>query len=896
MALALTILTVSLWGSNCEVQAAPESYEIQKESIRVLDIEPTKYSLLKEETIRTWLEKTGDSSHIEEIHIDQTTTAEFIGKMVDLVEEYDLIYIGSCIGNGSDRGSMNQESGKTIYNDTTLNGLIYSDLGDIATVSSEFGGLLNTDYDESGKFLDKNVETRYSGNDITDMKKLELTEYVNNGYPIVVSSELFEKDGTTIDKDKVRESSNMYTFMTTFTGENAVGNVISDDAEKIEGSELLQYVNAPKLELTMVTAPKEYTEGDAKAALEKQELSYTFEFEDLLRISNEESLYRVQLFVDANADGQFSPQEELYELKIQDDSGKLLGAEEIKPGERYTVTKELSSVYEGIVSWKLQVSTINKEENEPSRRDSATGQAFIQPKNAIEINALQLAVSESGIDLSEEGSDIQNLFDELRNKKLYDIKVEMRQQQAYLQECQKFLEENSVHTAKEFYEKYFNEYDMLILGFSEGYADADTGSYDAKVIDTAIEAIELFVESGKSVVFSHDTTSYSNNNKEDKSNYWGYRLNQCVRTAAAMDRYNIVETQTDITAGMEGFNNIILDKNTTQNKKSLVYPLNENGDTTFLVSQVNKGQITSYPFDVNVNMEENRDETRDNYMEMSLETQMVSPTHAQYYQLNLDYDRDQDGKSDVIVWYSLAGYLEDSEDWEDIFDNWGDLGDWIGGLVGSADTSSAYTAMPNDVRNNYYIYSVGNVTYTGMGHSETMTEYETKLFVNTIIAAYNLRVKEPEVSIIEDANDKNSSLDEIYSTYDEDAQIYCEENEIIYFYIQDGNMINGSKNFEIKYYYEVPVGVPDTVEWTDGNGNTVYLKELDFEPKDVTSDTVYSVTIPSGVINQIFGAQGEMKIYIGVRTTLNYESQRQVTTDWSFDTLTIKKRILFNLD
>lgn len=85
----------------------------------------------------------------------------------------------------------------------------------------------------------------------------------------------------------------------------------------------------------------------------------------------------------------------------------------------------------------------------------------------------------------------------------------------------------------------------------------------------------------------------------------------------------------------------------------------------------------------------------------------IAETHGQYYQLAMEQDRDingnSDGQNDVVVWYCLRG--------------------------------DYYDKSPNDVRNNYYFYSKGNVIYTGAGHSTVNNEKEIELFINAMVAA-----------------------------------------------------------------------------------------------------------------------------------------------------------------
>ena len=71
-----------------------------------------------------------------------------------------------------------------------------------------------------------------------------------------------------------------------------------------------------------------------------------------------------------------------------------------------------------------------------------------------------------------------------------------------------------------------------------------------------------------------------------------------------------------------------------------------------------------------------------------------------------------------------------------------------GTCLSSASTGSVFNVSPNDVRNNYYIYNKGNITYTGAGHrSFSNNDDEIKLFINTMIAAYRASISSPEITV-----------------------------------------------------------------------------------------------------------------------------------------------------
>lgn len=63
-------------------------------------------------------------------------------------------------------------------------------------------------------------------------------------------------------------------------------------------------------------------------------------------------------------------------------------------------------------------------------------------------------------------------------------------------------------------------------------------------------------------------------------------------------------------------------------------------------------------------------------------------------------------------------------------------------------TGATYGTSPNDAANNYYIYSKGNVFYSGVGHSTVDGDMEAKLFINTMIAAYRTTYEPPMVEIL----------------------------------------------------------------------------------------------------------------------------------------------------
>lgn len=1034
--------------------------EVYKDKITVLDIEPTKYSTLTDDMVRTWItgtQGTVASSKIKEIEIIQTSTYEFIGKINDLNEEYDLIYFGSCVGDGYSsgrndtrlHGSMNQDiNGDTLFNDTALRGMIYTHVGDQVEIEYRAGGLLLDELtDETGDLqLEKdNITTRYSGNDITATKVEQLKEFVDSGYPVVISNKFY--DGTNISKNCVDENSYMYEFMA-YCVENKKANVIKES--EILASVLSDYVNVPKLNLSLITQPDEYaiTEEDGKITAvnylqevgNRNVLIYSFEFSNTSEANVQANNYEVELFVDINADGQFDDSEKLDSLEVMKTSNlEAVASDKLKTNTRYTVSRELPDSYVGIIPWQLKISMVEYDNSTPTKRIESrvrtTTEGFTAVKTTettvvkvLQIASLQMAYQESegygkpthnyytGLILpyekllddvsngdeelnrwnvvyeDKDGNDIQykdkdkypqydiewvqisannyvqrgnveipaintftNYFEDLNDYMGFDIQVDVISVNDYVKRAL------AADNTTAFYNTFYDKYDMIIMGFEDCYQDIASAE--------AVEAIEMFIKSGRSVLFAHDTTSYFNveRNMYDLSKasfgsgrpwyHWGYHWNRYVRSDVGMDRYGITENNLSILQGdvetgtvenlnesdwgtyvtdamdlnkeipyysadetvgakemiaheVHGFADGLIDEYRQSSFNTYIFTENDyrssngnsNPDSYYnnSITQVNKGQITTFPYDINIKQREPfREEFTSSgvdYTGMNPASIEVVETHAQYYQLDMNIDKDNDEKADMVVWYCLG--------------------------------NNRNSGIPNDVRNGYYLYSVGNVTYTGMGHYQDslsglgLTESEAKLFVNTIMASLNSGKKNPSLNIISNKTNKNSSVNYLYRIFDQDETANEESDVEFYFYGTDVNIVKGDKDILVEYYYEVDEDEkPDVTIGTEKA--PIYLKKiertgsdrgfaldstenLETEPpanlSEVEPGDINRVKLDGKWVNEkIKAASAEKKqfrVYISAQTMID-SSQNEGEYEYTgivYNSVTFKRRDLFNLD
>ena len=978
--------------------------ELYKDKIKVLDIEPTKYSKLTEATVRNWISGTIESSKIKEIEIVQTTSTEFIGKIEDLNKEYDLIYIGSCIGSNSLAGSIVQTSaGVANYNDQALDGKIYTHVGDTVDITKRAGGLLKDEY-STNKLENNRITTRYAGNDITKDKVAALTEFVRAGYPVVISSTFYTDN--TINKERVDENSYMYEFMSTCVNSK---NVLKEVNGLITG--LPSYINMPKLNLSMIAQPDEYAITEVNNSIstvnylqplgDRNVLIYSFEVTNTLEGNSAANDYKVQLYVDINADGQFDTNEELDSLEVMNSiTMATVPHNQLKQNTRYTVSRELPDDYVGIIPWQLKITMLEKDSTnkvvETSVRTTAEGYTAVKAKEKIKVRVLQIAslqmtyqdgrntyytglalphvsvlddpnITEDNIVTSQlRATKFDGLFSDLETHMGFDIDVDIISVKGYVKRYEnyvtnfvttnlnKYIEEykknNSNATeatantegrklaeaaaVEDFYKTFYKDYDMIIMGFEDCYQDiANAGS---------VEAIDMFIKSGRSVLFAHDTTSYFNVNREVYANssgtafsstdpwyHWGYYLNQYIRSDVGMDRYGITEDSlsilkngvdlksTDLTwsnyiatatsldkeipyhAGtknstaheVHGFSDGLIDDypnmETKTNSETYVFGSAGKSTSSQSITQVNQGQITTYPYDINIDATESlRTDVSGNLKMMNLPTMPIATTHAQYYQLDMNIDKDNDNKSDMVVWYCLSGNRNSS--------------------------------FPNDVRNNYYIYSVGNVTYTGMGHYQNSTsanglsDAEAKLFVNTIVASFNSGKKDPGINIISDNTNKNSSLSYVYRTHDRDNDIVEDGDVVLNYYATDMNIVNGTKEILIKYYYEIPQALYDAnvdITTKAADGSTIYLRTLPGTGQSeviASNGVIYQITLSSAFVNQKMMNDGDndtantipFKVYIGAQTRINssQNANEYTYTSQVLDYVTFRERNLFNLE
>lgn len=942
------------------VSYADKRQEVQeKTSLNVLDIEPGAVSdkstnAITYDMIKKWV-GAGNCPSKENVTITRVTSSEFIGRIEDL-NNYDMIYMGLvCDNNNKD------ENGNTVYNDSDMNGLIYTNVGDVAVVDPSIylnghAGLLENDYTHNGikrTALDKTLTPlsdgnekytqaintyRYSGNDLTEKKKEQLENYVKAGYPLVLGKGIINE--RKVNDEYIDNCSVIYEFFNEVMNKENVFNV------NIENNVSAGFVNSLAVEKPRIVLKQmDKVKLNDTEFNEVKDNKLIFEF----TVNNDGGVdpnaqFELSLLLDINSDGKFSETQEKIaanDMKLYRD-GQLVEPTRaddqsydyyIQAGTmNYKLEYELPNGYVGVIPWKLKTSQATNE----FRYDSKSG--YFYRKNTVEkekIKILQIdtertkVVDNKTVSTSTFNMADNKIFKDLLSKvDDFDVNID----HVYANEY-----------AKSYVDGYLNHYDMLVLGFGDMYSITNTNG--------CVDGIRNYIKSGKPVLFTHDTTSFSN--ASVGRNIWGYDFNIIIRDVVGMDRYGILSneglqsgatlTQNDSTSVLvNGGNKTIgtlfteakdyAKKNHTdiaykpKSNKSVIVRQNQgftylnlskyqsadtkynnyycykgfksNSYETTRAVQVNQGQITSYPFKIP-------------------ETLAVAKTHRQYYQLDLNQDSDNDGESDIVVWYTLS---DDKK-----YDTW---------------TYHPYNASPKDVRNNYYIYTMGNVTYSGVGHSTVgSSEDEMKLYINTLIAAYSVGTHAPSVSVKEAPDEGARDLNNIYVTIDEaieqeniannadnNSAIVHDPNETnptetVYFSIKDTNMVRGHEYTNEYVDFCVPVEKSDYdaaqnnnaikndyLTVNDGNNGSIYLKKVDINVAAADDNSAFNsaktTALKSGImykaqipLNLLPQGKNSQAIYVvghsEIKTTANVNLQ---VTSTAYKTFNIQRVGLADLD
>ena len=815
-----------------------------------------------------------EENYSDYFNITHMSIREFNTRNEDLTGTYDVIYFGIDSGYQvvNEYTVDNKKLYRTKYNDSSMNGLVYTGIGDEYQIQSFLKGTANEDYVYSGGTIsnqdqrkeydywkehmaeqfkgnqnpDWNLNldaggtwifkantpttTRLLGNDLTVKKMNELFDYVKAGYPVLLPDEIYNCDSDLyIDFDSnntnaakwryVDVDSKMYHFITTiksmgynkntneFDGLDENGNFIFTDGKTYPGIVREIYArdgrnpdNLPadqkfngglsyatkrnvQVEFSVIKTPQEYDKdkngnpiaaGNQGTRIPVGTQTYTYE----LKIDSDISLewisnnYAYQIYLDKSGSGRFS------------DSTTI----ELDPSYRYD-EKNRSVILEGrwpgdmdgFMPWKVVAYNKNNPENHFVYNGFSAFEIPAVKRKPVYVLWVRSAWGGAGGTLTLNFSEMMGRY--AKDIAEYDIKlIEMD----YIQFANAYnrtpnsdqLDYNSDNTVLRFRTMIGHgarkaswttvtqddmskdpELDMIVFGFCDSHSQLDLQKIGAH------KNIDYFINSGHSILFAHDNVSYMSTlnyytnltgGKEASDPSYNpvfARYNTAFfRKMLGMDVYGATYSgqcfdesseeyleylantrkylRDDLKqADLRGFIETCIFRYTQDNRGNRLYSESIHGSEAHLINdwqrtqtvrRINQGQISEYPYIID-------------------EQLPTASTHTQYMNLNMEDD-------DITVWYTLS--CDPSK-------------------TMNQENSKYYMYTEGDGSNNYYIYSKGNITYTGAGHSSGPTATEERLFVNTVIAAIKAGSFLPEVTFPEADKSGDGSKNIVY--YDKDT-------------------------------------------------------------------------------------------------------------------------------
>lgn len=777
-----------------------------KTTFNILEIEPCNDFDLNETTLSSYLPA---SKYGGKFKFTYMTTEEFNGSKKSLGSEYDMIYIGD------NRGKYNTETdNKVKYQDgsswveRSVTKVQYNDKN---ITKQQKGGNPYKGYayihtgDEYATTDGKHLRT--SGNDITSGKRKDLRNYVTAGKLVFVSSNLYRVYVTNKSNNATKDilntvdpASQMYSLLQSTSGRvHRLGEFFSP-------SVLKTFQNEMSSTAEISSYPTEYhasTATDSSVyALNSSTLSFSF-----TAGNTKDARYRVKLYVDTNNDGFISDDsngdELVYDSK-KDDAGFVngllvqngikdsLGHIYFRPASSGSVTFDLSTVKEklslGSIAWRFVVYNNNLEGDQKVR----DGVSYIDKRTYALINGVDSSTVNKGtISVLQVVSDSDygtktNLQQILSDKDSKDDFYRFTNGSA------KFSDdfEMRVHTVKlsDFKDALNNPdnkgtftYDEKTYRYPDTEGENDyniwdkdgTHTYNVLLIscgsalaseenaDAAKAYVKYAAGKGASVVYSGDAFTGAGNGEKkllgaDRSEAseanapFALDESRDVRTGAGDSYYTALDYTYAKAITLE---NASGDANKYKNYKNLTGAgKNKDGwdvsfgngkkDSTDQITRLNAGKVTTFPYSISGHISTNSNAAQD-------------------YQLYLE-------NGDITVWYCLAGdYYDDSKftgtaanatndnrqdsTMYDVF--FGDSKKW---------THSTYGVSPNDAVNNYYLYSYQNIIYDAADlkkfssdSASSRNDEEMKLFINTLVNAFQTNFETPYVELVNSENISN---------------------------------------------------------------------------------------------------------------------------------------------
>lgn len=667
---AITIFSIPRFtakAGNISATGIPGDGEI----FRVLEIAPGNQFVLADTSVNPVATSNG-----LKVKVTQMSMAEYISMVDDIEGEYDAVVI-------SNKVSADMPSS-------------YSLSQPFRQYTAQFKDPMKVSKNEWN-----------SENDITNKRAQNIVNMINKGQYVYIDSSIRNTNDTKLQTTKlftIFNEQGIASKIKKFPSELTLETLANDFIEN-------KNIESKRPKVKNVTEPADETKNTDGTVTPNRDLLFTANAD----VGSNEKVM-VKLYLDFNADGIFEPKEQ---VNSQEEDG-IVGDKD------YAIGCQLYNSFVGYLDWKVEIVRPGADGKYSGVKASVTSNIVFKSLNGVKktIKVLQVYPNTdtaqywtSGPNTSytrlTQNTKFMNLLKHNDALDDYDIQLEDISADEFQKEYGKSENMKHLKDNRKIDSKLTGDggYDMVIIGFSDNYSDANKYQVDFTNNDT-LEDLSDFIKANKSVMFTHDTMANNANTNKNLTKHFRDIIGQSRYVDP--DRTDKSESNLYSSTDAQG---ISLGNTTIPHEKNLpAGVISSKGQTPFnydggggdnshggnwgntqtnYVRSVNKAQITQYPYDLS-NLPNS---VTDSGTQRTQGVVSVSKTHTQWYQLNLE-------DPDVVPWYNLV-----------------------------ADSKKG-TFNSGDSRNYYYSYSKGNITYSGTGHSGVGDEdQEFKLFINTMIKA-----------------------------------------------------------------------------------------------------------------------------------------------------------------
>ena len=597
------------------------------------------------------------------------------------------------------------------------------------------------------------MDEYYSGNDITNRRAKQIINFIESNQLVCFDNSAINIDGTKLKAnfEKYKNRSNV----------KCTDGLSLDDIIKS-----YKDLNNASPVVKVTEQPKSYTDMSTIETNRNMKIGFIVEGD-----SNKN--YKAKLYIDSNNDGQFLDNEN---DEDNCEAVALVDVTHINDNKTNYIEYTVPHTFIGYVSWKLVVfEAKDGDDNSKFTDDSTRVKTYVtgncaykadSSERSSNINVLQLLPDSAVVTLDMSTGKAKNdTVDTAFNSKLADVNnklgINIKVTAVKMSEFTKKID-NSGSSAKDYADALINntnndygkKFDMIIIGLGDNATLASSANSADVFSEKSVNVLKECNNMKMALMFTHDTISLNvldavdfydiSKNRYSEAGYKEsakYYLNEVAKIAAPSKNLtqgfkNLVgqsvyedpfdsstwgdEHYLTVGNGLKNRGDNLIGGNADGLASLGATPFantrlwnkgydTKDGDPSTKATQtkkvigVNEAQITSYPYNLNGKLD--RDYTKSDVKSNNSSTMDIAMTHTQWYQLNLEQE-------DLVPWINLYG-----------------------------------TAMNmGDARNAYYTYNIGNITYSGSGHSDITGNDELELFINTIIKAMDGANERPEVA------------------------------------------------------------------------------------------------------------------------------------------------------